>query len=230
MITEKFSASGHLGNVHITTNIFLEVLSMDKEKKVLAVVFSEEDLMRKIEGLKTQGYKESDIHLVAQDGDRLDAIENRTGAEGEQVNSFKDKFKGLISGEGSVREGVKSLGLNDQETERYTADIANGGILLYTEEERAGILEAVEEGELRNKQGTETPEDQKRHQFINSVDNNFDEQEDRFARGETFLQDPTLVKDERHVSFTTEEKPEVEKARGGTSEAEKHTKSDKKYR
>ena len=230
MIAEKFSTSGHLGNVHITTNIFLEVLSMDKEKKVLAVVFSEEDLMRKIEGLKTQGYKESDIHLVAQDGYRLDAIENRTGAEGEQVNSFKDKFKGFISGEGSVREGVKSLGLNDQETERYTADIANGGILLYTEEERAGILEAVEEGELRNNQGTETPEDQKRHQFINSVDNNFDEQEDRFARGETFLQDPTLVKDERHVSFTTEEKPEVEKARGGTSEAEKHTKSDKKYR
>jgi len=89
---------------------------MDKEKKVLAGVFSEEDLMRKIEGLKTQGYKENDIHLVAQDGERLDAIENRTGAEGEEVNSFKDKFKGFISGEGSVREGVKSLGLNDQVT------------------------------------------------------------------------------------------------------------------
>ncbi|HSJ37914.1 MAG TPA: general stress protein [Planococcus sp. (in: firmicutes)] len=203
---------------------------MDKEKNVLAVVFSEDDLMRKIGDLKKQGYNENDIHLVAQDSDRLDSIENRTGVEGEEVNSFKDKFKGFISGEGSVREGVKSLGLSDKETERYTADIAKGGILLYIEEGRAGILEAVEKGELRNKQGTEDPEDQQRHQFIKSVDNNFDEQEDRFARGETFLQDPTLVKDEKHVSFTTQEKPEVEKARGGTSEAEKHTKSDKKYR
>ena len=160
---------------------------MEKEKNVLAVVFSEDDLMRKIEDLKTQGYNENDIHLVAQDGDRLDSIEQRTGAEGERVNSFKDKFKGFISGEGSVREGIKSLGLSDKETERYTADVAKGGILLYTEEERAGILKAVEKGELRNKQGAEDPEDQQRHQFINSVDNNFDEQEDRFARGETFL-------------------------------------------
>lgn len=203
---------------------------MNKEKNVLAVVFSEDDLMHKIDSLKQQGYSESDIHIVAEDSDRLDAIEQRTGAEGEKVNSFKDKFKGFISGEGSVREGIKSLGLSDKETERYTADVAKGGILLYTEEERDGIVEAVEKGELRNKQGAEDPEDQQRHQFINSVDNNFDEQEDRFARGETFLQDPTLVKDERHVSFTTQEKPDVEKARGGTSEAEKHSNSDKKYK
>lgn len=203
---------------------------MNKEKNVLAVVFSEEDLIHKIDSLKQQGYSESDIHLVAQDGDRLDAIEKRTGAEGEKVDSFKDKFKGFISGEGSVREGIKSLGLSDKETEHYTADVAKGGILLYTEKDRDGIVEAVEKGELRNEQGVEDPEDRQRHQFINSVDNNFDEQEDRFARGETFLQDPTLVKDERHVSFTTQEKPDVEKARGGTSEAEKHSNSDKKYK
>ncbi|TAA73219.1 general stress protein [Planococcus salinarum] len=202
---------------------------MEKEKNVLAVVFSEEDLMHKIDDLKKQGYSESDIHLVAQDSDRLDSIENRTGAEGEKVNSFKDKFKGFISGEGSVREGIKSLGLNEEETERYTADVAKGGILLYTEEERAGILEALEEGELNNAEGTD-PSDEKRHQYINSVDNNFDEQEDRFAHGESFLNDPTLIKDDNHFSFTTQEKPEIKKARGGTSEAEKHTKSDKKYK
>ncbi|WP_033543452.1 general stress protein [Planococcus sp. CAU13] len=203
---------------------------MNEEKKVLAVVFSEEDLMRKMESLRTEGYTEQDIHLVAQDGDWLDSLEKRTGAEGEEVNSFKDKFKGFISGEGSVREGVKSLGLSEQETERYTADIARGGILLYTEAERPGILEAVEAGELRNNGGMENPEDRQRQQFINSVDNRFDEQEDRFARGETFMQDPSLVKDERHVSFTTQEKPDVEKARGGTSEAEKHSHSDSKYK
>lgn len=203
---------------------------MDKEKNVLAVVFSEEDLLKKVGDLKNQGYSEQDIHLVAQDRDRLDALEERTGAEGEEVNSFKDKFKGFISGEGSVREGVKSLGLSEDATERYTADIAKGGILLYTESERPGILEAVEEGEFKKKNGAEDPQDAERQQFIKSVDNNFDEQEDRFARGETFLQDPTLVKDERHVSFTTQQKPDVEKARGGTTEAEKHSNSDSKYK
>ena len=113
---------------------------MVKEKKVLAVVFSEEDLENKMKVLNAEGYSEKDIHIVAEDGDRLEAIESRTGAEGERVNSFKDKFKSFISGESSIREGVKSLGLNDQETERYTADIARGGILLYIEEDRTEIL------------------------------------------------------------------------------------------
>lgn len=202
---------------------------MGEEKNVLGVVYSKEDLMRKIEALKAQGYKETDIHLVAQDGELLDSIERQTGAEGEEVNSFKDRFKSFVSGESSVREGLKSLGLNDQETERYTSDIARGGILLYTEEERAGILEALEEGKLNNAEAAEDP-DEKRHQYINSVDNNFDEQEDRFAHGESFLNDPWLIKDDDHFAFTTQEKPEVKKARGGTSEAEKHTKSDKKYK
>lgn len=200
---------------------------MSGMKKVLAVVFAEEDLTKKIAALKAEGYTEQDLHLVAQNSDRLESFENLTGAEGEQVNSFKDKFKGFVTGEGSVREGVKSLGFDEHETERYTADIAKGGILIYTEEERQGILEAVEAGELKNT--SSTPEEQQNRDFVNSVDNNFDEQEDRFARGETFMQDPTLVKDERHVSFSTQQNPEVEKARGGTSEAEKHSNNDTKY-
>ncbi|WP_422123791.1 general stress protein [Planococcus sp. X10-3] len=113
---------------------------MDKDKRVLAIVFSDDDLMRKMEDLKNQGHSESDIHMVAKDSDRLEVIERQTGAEGERVNSFKDKFKSFVSGESSVREGVKSLGLNDQETERYTADIAKGGILLYIEEDHADSL------------------------------------------------------------------------------------------
>ena len=108
---------------------------MENEKRVLAVVFSEKDLMNKVTDLKEQGFDECDIHVVTRDSDRLDEIEGRTGAEGKRVDSFKDKFKSFITGESSVREGVKTLGLSDQETERYTADLARGGILLYTEDE-----------------------------------------------------------------------------------------------
>lgn len=200
---------------------------MSENKQVLSVVFSEEDLIKKIEEIEQQGYAESDLHIISQDASQLESIQNQSEAEIEEAGSFKDKFKGFITGEGSVREGIKDLGLSEKETERYTADVARGGILVYVDAERETITEVLAASDTED--SPSNPTDEKRQEFINSVDNNFDEQEDRFARGETFQQDPTLVKDEKHVSFTTQEDPEVEKARGGTSEAEKHTKSDKKY-
>lgn len=201
---------------------------MSENKQVLSVVFSEADLIKKIEEIKQQGYSESDLHIISQDAGQLDSIKGQSEVETEEAGSFKDKFKGFITGEGSVREGIKDLGLSEKETERYTEDVAKGGILLCADAERETITEVL--GRSNNEENLANPTDEKRQEFINSVDNNFDEQEDRFARGETFLQDPTLVKDEQHVSFTTQQQPEVEKARGGTNEEEKHMKSDKKYK
>ncbi|MBT2570461.1 general stress protein [Planococcus sp. ISL-110] len=197
---------------------------MSSDKTILAVVFSESDLLNKIEDLKSAGYKEQDLHIMAKD---IEHFENYA-FDKKEVDTFTDKFKGFVSGESGVREGVKSLGLSESETERYTADLAKGGILLYQDEQDKTILDKISGNEIDAEQ--ENPNDQQRQQFINSVDNNFDEQEDRFARGETFAQNPTIVQDERHNSFTTQENPEVEKARGGSSETEKHSQNDKKYK
>ncbi|WP_394120679.1 general stress protein [Planococcus donghaensis] len=197
---------------------------MSSHKKVLAVVFSETDLLKKIEELKSLGYKEQDLHIMARDTDHFKDYE----VDKKEVDTFADKFKGFISGDSGIREGVKSLNLSETETERYTADLAKGGILLYKDEENETIFDEISSNEVRAEQ--EEPNDRERRQFINSVDNNFDEQEDRFARGETFMQEPTIVQDEKHNSFTTQKKPDVEKVRGGSSEAEKHTQSDKKYK
>lgn len=197
---------------------------MNSDKKVLAVVFSESDLINKIEDLKSAGYKEQDLHIMAKNVEHFEHY----AFDKKEVDTFSDKFKGFISGDNGTREGVKSLKLSDSETERYTADLAKGGILLYADEKDKTILDAIS----RNEMGAEgeSSTDLERQQFINSVDNNFDEQEDRFARGETFTQDPTLVKDEKHNSFSTQEDSEVGKARGGSSEAEKHSQSNKKYK
>lgn len=197
---------------------------MSSDKAILAVVFSETDLMKKIEELKKSGYKEQELHIMATDTERF----NNLAVDKNEVNTFTDKFKGFVSGDSGVREGVKSLNLSETETERYTADLAKGGILLYKDDSEETILDKISSNEVSADQ--ENPNEQQRKQFINSVDNNFDEQEDRFARGETFMQEPTIVQDERHNSFTTQEKPEVEKARGGSSEAEQHSQSDKKYK
>jgi len=200
---------------------------MATDKKVLAVVFSETDLIHKLEDLKKDGYGEKDLHLLAQDSDRLDDIDNGSDIDVQKAGSFKDKFKGFITGEGSVRGGVKSLDLSEEETKRYTADLANGGILIYADE-RKGIEEVIEGSAFKDREGN--PVESSTNEFVNSVDNNFDEQEDRFARGETFQQDPTLMKEPHHVSFSTQQKPEIEKERGSMTDAEKHSSSDKKYK
>lgn len=197
---------------------------MDSDKKVLAVVFSERDLQKKVEDLKGAGYQEHDLHIIAKDAKHFENY----AFDKKEVDSFADKFKGFISGDSGVREGVKSLDLSESETERYTADLAKGGILIYKDEDNETILDVISSNDVAA--GQENPNDLQRQQYIQSVDNNFDEQEDRFARGETFMQDPTLVKEEKHNSFTTQENPEVEKARGGSSEAEKHSQSDRKYK
>lgn len=201
---------------------------MSADKKVLAAVFSEQDLLNKINDLKQQGYEESELHLFTQDPEEFSAAESQTNIEVTQANSFKDKFKGFITGEGSVFGSVKALGLSDSETKRYTEDVARGGILIYTDAGRPGIEEVIEESNFRDRSGN--PVEPSTNEFVNSVDNSFDEQEDRFARGETFQQDPTLVKEEHHVSFSTQPKPEVEKARGSMSAAEKHSNSKDKYK
>ena len=201
---------------------------MSSDKKVLAAVFSEQDLLNKINDLKQQGYKENELHLFVQDPEQLDTVKNQTDIDIKQADSFKDKFKGFITGEGSVFGSVKALGLSDSETERYTEDVARGGILIYTDAGRPGIEEVIDESSFRDRSGN--PVEPSTNEFVNSVDNSFDEQEDRFARGETFQQDPTLVKEEHHVSFSTQPKPEVEKARGSMTQAEKHSNSKDKYK
>lgn len=192
-------------------------------KQVLGVVYSQEDFNRKLSQLNEQGYATEEIHAVAENTDHL----NGDQVEVEKAGGFGDKMKSFVTGKSAVKESIDSLGLSEAESQRYTEDVAKGGILLYVEGERKGIMEQVNESEGAPEQ---EPTDAERRQYIQSVDNNYDEQEDRFARGETFLQDPTLVKDERHVSFTTQEKPEVEKARGGTSKTEAQSKTDRKYR
>ncbi|MCJ1906968.1 general stress protein [Planococcus ruber] len=200
---------------------------MATDKRVLAVVYSENDLLHKLEELKKDGYEEKDLHILAKDSDRLDGLEGGTDLDVQKAGSFKDKFKGFITGEGSVLGTIKSLDLSKEETERYTEDLAKGGILIYADE-RKGIEDVVGESAFKDREGN--PVEPSQNEFVNSVDNNFDEQEDRFARGETFQQDPTLMKDPHHVSFSTQQKPEIEKERGSMSTAEKHSSSDKKYK
>jgi hypothetical protein len=189
---------------------------MEADKHVIAVVFSEQEAVSKVNELKQQGYEEERIHIMAKDQDRFDAIESHSNIETEKAGSFKDSFKGIFSAGGTVLKKVESLGLSDAETERYSKNVSEGGILIYIDTEWKGPLDVLEEGGFRDRDGNRV--EPSTNEFVNSVDNDFDEQEDRFERGETFQQDPTLIKDQDHLTFSSTEKPDIKITRSGNAE------------
>lgn len=196
---------------------------MSSDIQVLAVLFSEDDLLRKIDSLKQQGFSEEDLHLMAKHDDHFEKAEQQAHIEIEETGSFSEKFKGIFG-----KGGVKALDLTKEEKERYKDDLEKGGVLVYIDKTRDNISEVIHAGGLRDSEGN--PIEPSTNEFVNSVDNDFDEQEDRFSRGESFQHDPNLVVDEHHVSFTTQQNPEVEKAKGSMTEAERHSSSNKKYK
>ncbi|MGO1057923.1 general stress protein [Planococcus sp. FY231025] len=190
---------------------------------VLAVLYSEQDLLKKIESLKQQGYSEEDLHLMAEKDDHFERVEQRTHLEVEEAGSISQKFKGIFG-----KGGVKALDLSDDDKKRYAEDLEKGGVLIYVDQSRENISEVMQRTHLKDREGN--PIDPEASDFVKGVDNRFDEQEDRFERGESFQNDPILMHDEHHVSFTTQKKPEVEKAKGAMTESERHSKSDRKYK
>lgn len=189
---------------------------MEKNKHVVAVLFSEQEALAKINDLKMQGYDETDIHVLAKDQERFNQIENQTDVDTEKAGSFIDSFKGIFSGGDNALGGVKELGLSDAETARYSENISQGGILIAVENDRKRPLDVLEEGGFRDRDGN--PVEPSTNEFVNSVDNDFDEQEDRYERGETFQQDPALVKDQDHLTFSSTEKPNLKITRSGNAE------------
>ncbi|MGI2327477.1 general stress protein [Planococcus sp. YIM B11945] len=177
---------------------------MEAENQVIAVVFSEQEALNKIENLKRQGINEGDIHVMAQNKNNFDEIEQATDVDTEKAASAKGAFKGLFTGGGSVKESIKSIGLSDSETDRYTADVARGGILIYVKDNWKGPIDVLEEGGFRDRDGN--PVEPSTNEFVNSVDNTYDEQEDRYERGESFQQDPNLIKDQEHLTFSAYDK------------------------
>lgn len=104
---------------------------MGSVKRILAVVENEEDLKYEIEKLKSQGFKEEELNLIAQDTDRFDHLEKNSEINTVEAGSFKDQFKSFITGESSVREGLKTLDLSEPELEEQTKNVARGSILVY---------------------------------------------------------------------------------------------------
>lgn len=106
---------------------------MKSSNREFEIIYSQEELERKVEEFKFRGYKESDIHVLAKDGDRLGTLGNHTDVQTEEAGSAMNKFKAFFSGEDAVREELDKFNLERTEADRLEKELNRGGILLYTD-------------------------------------------------------------------------------------------------
>ncbi|TQR05723.1 general stress protein [Psychrobacillus soli] len=139
----------------------------------IEIARSEEEMYEKLELLQEQGYAESDIHIISQEGAHLYTLNRHSEVSTHEAGTFVDRFKSLFTGEDAITEGLRKLDLSTEETEQYAGEVARGSIILYTD-----VLTFADDL---------------------STDH-FNEPQDRFARGETFTTDPYLVGGEKRIS------------------------------
>ncbi|WP_088006210.1 general stress protein [Indiicoccus explosivorum] len=217
---------------------------MNVDKRYAGIAFSDEEAKNWIAELEKRGYAARDIHIIADDEDKFRSWERTLGVHVESDHpheSFTDKFKNFLGGREQADEGLDRLNLTEAEREKSREAIRSGGVLLYVEErddigrEGRGPVDVAEDGDYKDRSAT-APDahiSPSTNQFVNSVDNEYGQQEERYDEGETFIPTgtfnvfPILLKDVHHYSFTTGEKPLVERPRAGMSKTETRSNPEK---
>ncbi|OAH54409.1 MULTISPECIES: general stress protein [Bacillaceae] len=113
-----------------------------ENKTFIGVYHSETEVIAEIDNLKTHGYTEDDIYVIAKDKDDISMVRGRTGADVQTAgSSWMDHFMAFMSGEEPVRGAFRNIGISDAEADRYYTEVKNGGILLYVDREYGGLYE-----------------------------------------------------------------------------------------
>ncbi|MFS0575739.1 YsnF/AvaK domain-containing protein [Sporosarcina sp. 179-K 3D1 HS] len=111
---------------------------MKNEKRFVGLFHSESALMDKMDQLRTEGYSEDNMYVIAKDETNLSMLRSRTSAEVETAHeTWLDRFMNFISGEDHVWSMFDRLGIDEVEARQYTNDINNGALLLYVDEGEA---------------------------------------------------------------------------------------------
>ncbi|MCJ1907794.1 YsnF/AvaK domain-containing protein [Planococcus ruber] len=95
------------------------------------------EVLSKITELKSQGYREEDMYVIAQDEDQLTMIKGQTDVklDTQEDQGFMGRFISTLAGETSSFEAFNSMGLDSEESDTYKREVENGKILLYVDSE-----------------------------------------------------------------------------------------------
>lgn len=105
---------------------------MKSTNREFMLAYSQEEMQRRMDELKRQGYQDNDIHVLVHDDNVLGAT-NMEGVHTHETGSTGSKFKSFFTGRDTVREELKRLDLEERQIDTYQEDLENGAILLYTE-------------------------------------------------------------------------------------------------
>ena len=97
------------------------------------VVYTQQELEAKVEEMKLRGYKKTDIHVLAENADILNAVETQEEVHTHETETITDKFKSMFTGKDAVREELTKLNLSQTEIDEFHDILENNGIVLYTE-------------------------------------------------------------------------------------------------
>ncbi|MDT3995429.1 DUF2382 domain-containing protein [Mammaliicoccus fleurettii] len=92
---------------------------------------NESDLLQRIDELKQEGAGESDLQVISEDKLEDNSLDYTDVKVKSSRGSFSDKITALFSGESSEERVLSSVHVPEERLDEYKADLNNGKILLY---------------------------------------------------------------------------------------------------
>ncbi|WP_238323311.1 general stress protein [Planococcus antarcticus] len=95
------------------------------------IVFSQSEMDTAIQALKSKGFQEKDIYVLANDKKLVESAGSK-GIHADQANSISNRFKSFLGGKDIVRKELDRFNLNQDRADDYEREIEKGAVLLYT--------------------------------------------------------------------------------------------------
>lgn len=122
---------------------------MEQGKRFIGMFHTEQELLAKIKELKTEGYDDHQVFVLAKSEDNVKLLQQRTDAEIQTTDgSWLDKFMDFMTGEDRVRSLMDDLGFSDDERAGFYQDVNEGSMLLYVDESSDFLAQHQEAGRV----------------------------------------------------------------------------------
>lgn len=103
-------------------------------KNTVEIFNDQEAVARRIEDLKHSGYHDADMYVIAKGEHRIDNLNGRLETLSDDKlaadHSLWDRFRNLVGAQEEFQTAFTRLGMDDEETEKYSEAIEAGKIVL----------------------------------------------------------------------------------------------------
>ncbi|WP_314350436.1 DUF2382 domain-containing protein [Mammaliicoccus vitulinus] len=123
---------------------------------------NESELLQRIDQLKQEGAGESDLQVISEEKLEDNSLDYTDVKVKNSRGSFSDKITALFSGESAEERVLSSLKVPEEQLDKYKADLSNGKILLYIDNDNLGDTDNYDSGHPKDSQsGNEHYDDTK---------------------------------------------------------------------